>query len=177
MITRNYAKFKKTIPKNDLFNKNSEYCKQFDPKGQTNIPGADFGVAERPSAYKHKWEKPDIHVEKVSAYNSQYPGEMPSKDKHITDKALRTSFADRNGNIIGNKYASFENHTTFKKNFAKPEKMTDERKGSSTAALTKTQPVSDLRVPKSYELKTGHEKTTTYTSTFVDHGVKHCPCS
>ena len=136
----------------------------------------DFSIYEKLcSGLDRKWKDSKLPCERSTSYSRQYPGANADTDKLSKDKALRSSFANRNGNIIGNSYALIEQDTNFRKSFAAPEKATHSRGLSRHEShISVTSSTRDLKTKNPYGYRSTLDGKSAYTSAFVDHGVKHC---
>jgi hypothetical protein len=158
--------------------KSSEYRKNYEPKDSAKLPGTDFCIYEKPSTTQKKWKDSNLPYEKTTAYSRQYPGQNPESNKQIKDRELRNSFANRNSNIIGNSYASFEDKTNFRKSFVAPEKESLGRGLSRhESQLSHASSARDLKLKSPYGYRSTLDGKTAYSSAFVNHGIKHCICA
>lgn len=118
-------------------------------------------------------------MEKTSAYKKQFPGAKVSENKLANDKEIRAGFKDRNGNIIGNKYATMETISNLKRSFMSPESNRGYRNqvfGETSSAQSKVGSARSLAIKYPTGYKSALDGKTTYKDTFVDHHIKHCHC-
>lgn len=175
---RNVARHRRKVGQNEQLVKGSEYAKEFMPKDSSRVPGTDFNIYDRPSASKNTWKSIDLPNEKSSAYKRQYPGAYAPSDKLAKDKDMRAGFKDRNGNIIGNSYATMENTTQVKRSFLSPEPNLGSKLGNRNASGASSRLGSErsIGVKFPYGYRSALDGKTTYKDNFVDFHVKHCHC-
>ena len=174
------AKYRKRIGSGDLFVKNSEYSKQFQGKNSSKVPGTDYNIYNKPSELKRDWQKSNLPTENTTYYQRHFVGAQVPENKLVNDKEIRSGFKDRNGNIIGNKYASTEGISHANRTFAYPEKQIGVKgKGETILKNKDSSQIGSERSLKNgaqYLYKSHLDGKTTYNKTFVDHHIKHCHC-
>lgn len=178
-LCRILARYRKRIGSGDQFVKASEYKKEYGTKNASQVPGTDMNIYERPSAVKNSWQKTDLPTETITSYKRQFPGAGVASDKLGKDKEIRAGLKDRNGNIIGNNYASMESLSHVKRSFLSPEpqlRSKDNLHAANSSSHSRIGSGRSIGVSFPYGYRSRLDGITTYKDTFIDHHVKHCNC-